>query len=71
MDFSSKALTSSTRHPGKWILPAGTLEIGETPEGGAVRETEEEAGVSGYGSYLERSHRSDVHSIMNAMDHEH
>eukprot|EP01128_Nolandella_sp_AFSM9_P010186 TRINITY_DN7003_c0_g1_i1.p1 TRINITY_DN7003_c0_g1~~TRINITY_DN7003_c0_g1_i1.p1 ORF type:complete len:359 (+),score=107.14 TRINITY_DN7003_c0_g1_i1:79-1077(+) len=46
-DGNRVLLISSTRHPGKWILPAGTLEIGETPEIGAVRETEEEAGVSG------------------------
>ena len=31
---------------GKWTLPAGYLENGETAEQGAVRETSEEAGVA-------------------------
>lgn len=30
---------------GKWTLPAGYLENGETPAEGAMRETEEEAGA--------------------------
>jgi ADP-ribose pyrophosphatase YjhB (NUDIX family) len=30
---------------GLWTLPAGFMEIGESTEGGAVRETREEAGV--------------------------
>jgi len=30
---------------GKWTLPAGFMELGETPEEGALRETREEAGV--------------------------
>jgi len=33
------------RH-GKWTLPAGFMELGETTEQGALRETREEAGVS-------------------------
>jgi 8-oxo-dGTP pyrophosphatase MutT (NUDIX family) len=40
-------LISSNGHSGKWILPAGTLELRESPEDGAVRETLEEAGVIG------------------------
>jgi len=32
------------RH-GKWTLPAGFMELGETTEQGALRETREEAGV--------------------------
>eukprot|EP01130_Rhizamoeba_saxonica_P003244 TRINITY_DN1388_c0_g1_i2.p1 TRINITY_DN1388_c0_g1~~TRINITY_DN1388_c0_g1_i2.p1 ORF type:complete len:221 (-),score=51.94 TRINITY_DN1388_c0_g1_i2:57-719(-) len=40
-------LISSTGSPGKWILPAGTMELGEKPTDAAVRETEEEAGVTG------------------------
>ena len=30
---------------GKWTLPAGFMELGETTEGGAARETDEEAGA--------------------------
>ncbi|MCM2251610.1 MAG: NUDIX domain-containing protein, partial [Ramlibacter sp.] len=30
---------------GKWTLPAGFMELGETTQQGAVRETEEEAGA--------------------------
>jgi len=35
----------SPRH-GKWTLPAGFMELGETTEQGALRETQEEAGVA-------------------------
>jgi len=31
---------------GKWTLPAGFMELGETVEEGALRETQEEAGVT-------------------------
>lgn len=31
---------------GKWMLPKGTIEAGETPEGVALREVREEAGLS-------------------------
>ena len=31
---------------GKWMLPKGTIEAGETPEGVALREVREEAGIS-------------------------
>ena len=33
--------------PGRWNLPGGNVERGETPEQGAIREAEEEAGVIG------------------------
>jgi ADP-ribose pyrophosphatase YjhB (NUDIX family) len=31
---------------GKWTLPAGFMELGESTEAGALRETDEEAGAS-------------------------
>jgi 8-oxo-dGTP pyrophosphatase MutT (NUDIX family) len=31
---------------GKWMLPKGTIEAGETPEGVALREVREETGLS-------------------------
>lgn len=31
---------------GKWMLPKGTIERGETPEGVALREVREETGIS-------------------------
>jgi 8-oxo-dGTP pyrophosphatase MutT (NUDIX family) len=34
------------RHGGQWALPGGRLEAGETPEAGALRELEEEVGLS-------------------------
>jgi diphosphoinositol-polyphosphate diphosphatase len=46
-DRSRVLLISSNGNPGKWILPAGTLELGVSPEQGALRETYEEAGVIG------------------------
>jgi 8-oxo-dGTP pyrophosphatase MutT (NUDIX family) len=39
-------ISSSTRH-GAWILPAGGVDPGESPATAALRETMEEAGVSG------------------------
>ncbi|RKP37796.1 NUDIX hydrolase domain-like protein [Dimargaris cristalligena] len=40
-------LVTSRKHPGRWILPKGGWEKHETREEAAVRETREEAGVSG------------------------
>jgi len=37
-------LISSRKHEGSWVFPMGTVERGETPEGAAARECEEEAG---------------------------
>lgn len=34
-------------HEGRWQLPKGWVEDGETPEGAALREVEEEAGIRG------------------------
>ena len=40
-------LVESHTNPGRWVLPKGHIEAGETPEMTAVREVEEEAGVRG------------------------
>jgi len=40
-------LVTSTGVAGRWVIPAGTLEADENAEQGAVRETEEEAGIGG------------------------
>ncbi len=36
-----------TSRKGNWILPKGTVERGDTPVNTAVRETREEAGITG------------------------
>ena len=43
----SVLLVSSKKEPGNWIFPKGHVESGETAREAALRETEEEAGVSG------------------------
>ncbi|XP_026886564.1 nudix (nucleoside diphosphate linked moiety X)-type motif 4a isoform X1 [Electrophorus electricus] len=40
-------LVSSSRHPDQWIVPGGGMEPEEEPDGAAVREVFEEAGVRG------------------------
>lgn len=40
-------LVRAKRHPGHWLFPKGHIEPGETPEQAAVRELEEEGGVTG------------------------
>jgi 8-oxo-dGTP pyrophosphatase MutT (NUDIX family) len=40
-------LVRSRRNPDDWIFPKGHVERGESPEEAAVREAEEEAGVTG------------------------
>lgn len=40
-------LISSSRHPGRWVVPSGGVEPGEEPKEAAVREVVEEAGVRG------------------------
>lgn len=41
-----KRSQSDERRPGQWDLPGGMVEYGETIEHGAIRETEEEAGIN-------------------------
>src|SRR5215470_7070385 len=40
-------LVRAKKDPSIWIFPKGHIDPGETPEQTSVRETEEEAGVSG------------------------
>lgn len=40
-------LVSSSRHPDQWIVPGGGMEPEEEPDGAAIREVYEEAGVKG------------------------
>ncbi|KAL1764907.1 Diphosphoinositol polyphosphate phosphohydrolase 3-beta, partial [Sigmodon hispidus] len=40
-------LVSSSRYPDRWIVPGGGMEPEEEPDGAAVREVYEEAGVKG------------------------
>lgn len=37
---------------GYWTLPGGFVEVGETPEEGAIRELQEETGLDGVGTEL-------------------
>lgn len=38
--------------PGKWCFPGGHIDIGETPDKAAIRETKEETGLTIEGSIL-------------------
>ena len=40
-------LVTARRNPDYWIFPKGHIEAGETPEAAAMREAEEEAGITG------------------------
>ncbi|XP_031567829.1 diphosphoinositol polyphosphate phosphohydrolase 1-like [Actinia tenebrosa] len=40
-------LVSSSRHPDRWVVPAGGIEPGEDSRETAIREVQEEAGVKG------------------------
>lgn len=45
--FNDKGEVLFIKRLGKWDLPKGHLEKGETSEEGAIREVEEECGISG------------------------
>jgi len=45
--FVRVLLVRSMKDPRLWVLPKGSIEPGETPQVAALRETFEEAGVSG------------------------
>ena len=45
--FVRVLLVRSLKDPRLWVLPKGSIEPGETPQVAALRETFEEAGVSG------------------------
>jgi len=47
LDFGKVVIVSSSKRVGEWIIPAGGLEDGETPETAAVREASEESGAQG------------------------
>lgn len=57
-DLQILLITSMKR--GRWIIPKGVIEIGQTPEAAALMEAREEAGVTGrllqpsLGSYRHR-----------------
>ena len=42
-----RVLLVTSRTDGRWLLPKGQVEAGETPAAGAAREAFEEAGVKG------------------------
>lgn len=46
VDGDSILLVEDFRSPGKWKLPSGRMEIGESPREGVTRELEEETGLS-------------------------
>lgn len=45
--FVRVLLVRSLKDPRLWVFPKGSIEAGETPQVAALRETFEEAGVSG------------------------
>ena len=45
-DGGRPAILILKHESGKWMLPKGTIEPGETPEGVALREVREETGIS-------------------------
>ncbi|GAA0938753.1 NUDIX domain-containing protein [Nonomuraea longicatena] len=46
VDDAGRILLQRRRDTGQWALPMGKMEIGETPSQCAVRETQEETGVT-------------------------
>jgi 8-oxo-dGTP pyrophosphatase MutT (NUDIX family) len=45
VDGQGRLLLQRRRDTGQWAIPMGKMELGETPTGCAIRETEEETGV--------------------------
>jgi 8-oxo-dGTP pyrophosphatase MutT (NUDIX family) len=63
-------LVTSNSNPDRWIIPAGHIETGETPEEAAFREVCEEAGVRGkviadLGSYHYHWYRHNQKILLN------
>lgn len=46
VDDAGRILLQRRRDTGQWALPMGKMEIGETPSQCAVRETQEETGIT-------------------------
>jgi phosphohistidine phosphatase len=63
--YSKREFLLVTSHRGNWIFPKGVIEPGDTPEGTALKESQEEAGVLGailpgpLGSYGDRKWNRD------------
>jgi 8-oxo-dGTP pyrophosphatase MutT (NUDIX family) len=63
-------LVTSNSNPDRWIIPAGHIETGESPEEAALREVAEEAGVRGkivadLGSYHYHWYRHNQKILLN------
>jgi 8-oxo-dGTP pyrophosphatase MutT (NUDIX family) len=63
-------LVTSNSNPARWIIPAGHIEAGESPEMAALREVAEEAGVQAgivadLGSYQYHWYRNNQKIMLN------
>jgi uncharacterized protein len=62
--FGTEILLVTSRDTGRWVLPKGNIEPGESERSAALREATEEAGIWGEvaeqsaGSYIYRKHRA-------------